>query len=149
MHFGSPAAGETVLGIKLGREVLTGFGGEFRVGHPDRRRIARLPLEVFLRLRLAGAADVEFAETRDVSARGLYFLTRAHIVPGQEVECILVLPQDLTLAPEPMFVGCHGRVLRTNERLPGQKLGVAVEVQSYDFSLAGVFFENNNATGIR
>jgi hypothetical protein len=119
------------------------------VGHPDRRKIARLPLEVFLRLRVSGADDVEFAETRDVSARGIYFLTRAQVAPGQELECILVLPQDLTLAPEPMFVGCHGRVLRTNERLPGQKLGVAVEVHSYDFSLHGIFFENNSAARLR
>jgi hypothetical protein len=116
------------------------------VGHPDRRKIARLPLEVFLRLRLAGGADVEFAETRDVSAHGLYFLTRAQVLPGQELECVLVLPQDLTLTPEPMFVGCHGKVLRINERLPGQKLGVALEVYGYDFSLPGSFFENSGAT---
>lgn len=112
------------------------------MGYPDRRKIARLPLEVFLRLRLVGGADVEFAETRDVSAHGLYFLTRARVSPGQELECILVLPQDLTLTPEPMFVGCHGKVLRINERLPGQKLGVAVEVHAYDFSPPGIFFEN-------
>jgi len=114
------------------------------LGHPDRRKIARLPLEVFLRLRISGGHDVEFAETRDVSARGLYFLTRTHVTPGQELECILVLPQDLTLSPDPIFVGCRGRVLRTNQRLPGQKLGVAVEVHSYDFSLPGSFLENES-----
>ena len=113
--------------------------------HRDRRRIARLPLEVFLRLRVSGAKAVEFAETRDVSARGIYFLTRANVTAGQELECVLVLPQDLTLSPEPLFVGCRGKVLRTNERLPGQKLGVALEVDSYDFSLPGVFFENKGA----
>jgi PilZ domain len=119
------------------------------VDHRDRRRIARLPLEVFLRLRVSGADAVEFAETRDVSARGIYFLTRANVRAGQELECVLVLPQDLTLSPEPLFVGCRGRVLRTNARLPGQKLGVAVEVDSYDFSLPGVFFEDKGAIGNR
>jgi hypothetical protein len=114
------------------------------VDHQDRRKIARLPLEVFLRLRVSGDHAVEFAETRDVSARGIYFLTRATVLAGQELECILVLPQDLTLSPEPMFVGCRGKVLRTNERLPGQKLGVAVEVDSYDFSLPGIFFEERS-----
>lgn len=113
------------------------------MSHPDRRKIARLPLEVFLRLRISGGADVEFAETRDVSAHGIYFLTRAHLVPGQELECVLVLPQDLTLAPKPLFVGCRGKVLRTNERLPGQKLGVAVEVQSFDFSTPGTVLAND------
>jgi len=117
------------------------------VDHRDRRKITRLPLEVFLRLRVSGAKAVEFAETRDVSARGIYFLTRANVTAGQELECILVLPQDLTLSPEPLFVGCRGKVLRTNERLPGQKLGVDLEVDSYDFSLPGVFFENRSSLG--
>lgn len=117
------------------------------MGHPDRRKIARLPLEVFLRLRVSGADAVEFAETRDVSARGIYFLTRANVMAGQELECILVLPKDLTLSPEPLFVGCRGKVLRTNERLPGQRLGVAVEVESYDFSLPGVLFANRSQVG--
>lgn len=106
--------------------------------HRDRRKMARLPLEVFLRLRACGGDAVDFAETRDVSARGIYFLTRANVTVGQELECILVLPQDLTLSPQPIFVGCRGKVLRTNQRLPGQKLGVAVEVESFDFSLPGI-----------
>src|SRR5262249_17334169 len=75
---------------QTGHEALTGCRGNVSLGHPDRRKIARLPLEVFLRLRISGGHDVEFAETRDVSARGLYFLTRAHVAPGQELECILV-----------------------------------------------------------
>jgi PilZ domain len=117
-----------------------------RVSHPERRKLTRLPLEVFLRLRILGADTVEFAETRDVSARGLYFHTRAQITSGQELECVLVLPSELTLAPEPLFVGCRGKVLRTNERLPGQKLGVAMEIHSYDFSLPGTL-SNINGNG--
>lgn len=78
--------------------------------------------------------DRELAETRNVSARGLYLQTYARLQPGQELECVLVLPETLTHAPAPIFVECHGRVVRINDRLPGRKLGAALEIDSYDFS---------------
>lgn len=103
------------------------------MSQPERRKLARLPLEVFARLRFRIAA-VDFAETRNVSARGIYLHTRAVLKAGQELECILVLPPELTLAPRPMFVGCHGKVMRVHQRLPGQKSGVALEISGFDFS---------------
>lgn len=97
------------------------------------RKLARLPLEIFARL-LCRIATVDFAETHNVSARGIYLHTRAVLEAGQELECILVLPPELTLAQRPMFVGCHGKVMRTHQRLPGQKSGVALEVSGSNFS---------------
>ena len=128
---------------KTSRATTRGHRGTTSLSQPERRRMTRLPLEVFLRMRVSGLKEIQYAETRDVSARGIYFFTRAQVETGQELECVLVLPEELTLAPRPMFVGCRGKVLRTNERLPGQKLGVAVEIQSYDFSLPGSFAENS------
>jgi hypothetical protein len=101
--------------------------------HQERRKLARLPLEVFVRIRDSGM-DRDLGETRNVSARGLYLDTHARLRPGQELECVLVLPEVLTHAPGPMLVGCRGRVVRINERQPGQKLGAALEIYSYDFS---------------
>ena len=77
---------------------------------------------------------MDHAETRNVSARGIYLHTRAPLVAGQDLECVLVLPQDLTRTPGPMYVGCRGKVVRVHERLPGQKLGAALEISGYDFS---------------
>jgi hypothetical protein len=105
--------------------------------HAERRKLARLPLEVFVRIQVCGAGAVGFAETRNVSARGLYFHTRSSLAAGQELECVMVLPEKLTLAPAPMLVGCRGQVVRLNPNLPGKKLGVAVEIHSYDFSWRG------------
>lgn len=99
----------------------------------ERRKLARLPLEVFVRIRIGGV-DGDLAETRDVSARGIYLHTHTRLVPGQELECVLVLPEELTHAPAPMFVECCGKVVRVTERRPGQKLGAALEVYSYDFA---------------
>ena len=99
----------------------------------ERRKPARLPLEVFVRIHASGVQR-DLAETRDISAKGLYLHTRARLSPGQELECVLVLPEELTHAPAPMLVECRGKVLRVNEQLPGQTVGAALEIYSHDFS---------------
>ena len=116
------------------------------VARPERRRMARLPLEVMMRIQIPGPDAVAFAETRDVSARGLYFYTHVEqLEPGQELECVLVLPEKLTQAGGPTFVGCRGKVLRVNRAEPGERIGVAVEVSSYDFSWHGDLLFQQNA----
>lgn len=102
--------------------------------HPERRRIARLALEVLVRFQSPGAGRAGFAETRNVSARGMYFQTQALIRAGQELECTLILPEKLTHAPGQMLVSCRGKVLRVTPPLPGKKRGVALEISGYDFS---------------
>src|SRR5262245_33874600 len=99
----------------------------------ERRKLARLPLEVLVRIRGSGV-DRALAETCNVSAQGLYLHTHARLRPGQELECVLVLPEILTHTPAPLLIECRGRVLRINERLQGQKLGAALEIYGYDFS---------------
>lgn len=101
----------------------------------ERRKLARLPLEVLLRIHLPGSEDIAFAETRDVSARGIFFYTHCErLEPGQELQCVMVLPEKLTAVPGPSLIGCRGRVLRVSRQLPQQRIGVAMEVSSYDFS---------------
>jgi PilZ domain len=104
-----------------------------RLTHPERRQLARFPLEVLVRIRIEGAEATDFAQTRNVSARGIYFYTRVQLRVGQELECILILPEKLTLASSPMLIGCRAHVLRLNKG-PDQTMGVAVEVHSCDFS---------------
>jgi PilZ domain len=108
-----------------------------RWANEERRKLARLPLEVFVRIQVCGNEAVEFAETRNVSARGLYFHTKAQLEPGQELECVLVLPEKLTQSPAPMLVGCRGKILRVTPEVVADKSGVAVEIHTYDFSWQG------------
>ncbi|HSM87419.1 MAG TPA: PilZ domain-containing protein [Candidatus Limnocylindrales bacterium] len=104
----------------------------------ERRKLARLPLEVVVRFRVPGTCAMALAETRNVSARGIYFCTGCRgLECGQELECVLVLPEKLTLSPVPMLVGCRGKVLRMQPEPPGELVGVALEIFSYDFSGAG------------
>ncbi len=102
--------------------------------HPERRRLARLPLRVVVRLRIPGADTVAFAETRDVSARGIYLYTDCPLQLGQEVECVLVLPEALTQASAPTLVACSGKILRIEPSPIREKTGIAVEISSFDFS---------------
>ena len=102
--------------------------------HPERRKLARLPLEILVRIRVQGSDQVDFAETRNVSARGIYFHTNAQLKIGQDLECVLVLLEKLTRASSPMLIGCRAKVLRLNRNQSTEIIGVAVEVYSYDFS---------------
>lgn len=101
---------------------------------PERRKIARLPLELYVRIRVPGSDWIDFAQTSNVSARGIYLRTQAQLRVGQEVECVLVLPEKLTLSPTPVLVGCRGKVLRVGPDMLGNQAGAAIEVDSYDFS---------------
>jgi PilZ domain len=102
--------------------------------YPERRKLSRLPLKVTLRVKVAESAATYFGKTSNVSAQGIFFWTEARLYPGQEVECVLVLPENLTLATEPFLVGCKGTVLRVSEERPEGMVGVAMEVNGYDFS---------------
>jgi hypothetical protein len=102
----------------------------------ERRRMARLALEVLVRIAVPGGGAQFFAETRNVSAQGIYFWTqRTGLEIGQELECVLVLPEKLTLASKPSFVNCQGKILRLTPHPDDNSFGVAMEVSSFDFSV--------------
>jgi hypothetical protein len=101
----------------------------------ERRKMPRLPMEVLVRIKLPGTSSEIFGETRNVSAGGIYFLTSSdRFETGQELECLLILPEKLTMAPAPIPVTVHGKVLRIRRALSDERCGVALEVSGYDFS---------------
>lgn len=68
--------------------------------------------------------------TRDVSFRGLYFLSEADFVPGTPLEFVLTLPREITLAGD-VNIRCFAEVVRT-EPGNGQR-GVAARIDRYEF----------------
>ena len=78
--------------------------------------------------------EILFGQTFNVSAQGIFFRTNERLNLGQDVDCVLVLPENLTLAAQPTLVGCKGKVVRVNESMLGDAVGIAIEVNSYDFS---------------
>src|SRR5262249_23095340 len=107
------------------------------LAYSERRRLARFPLELLVRIQVAGTETVAFALTRNVSARGMYFCTRTPLPIGQKLECTVVLPEKLKSAASAILIACQAQVLRLNTDLPNQGIGVAVELHSVDFSLPG------------
>jgi hypothetical protein len=82
-------------------------------------------------LRKAGAKSGEIpAETRDVSFRGLYFMTDSGVEVGSQIEFVLTLPKQITLATD-VHIHCTGLVVRV-EPLDG-RTGVAAQIERYEF----------------
>ncbi len=122
------------LHVIRAKAMLIGFGKRPLPNKSERRRLSRLPVAVMLRLRVSETHEIDLAQTHDVSAQGIFFHTSARIEPGQHVDAVLVFPEELTSMAEPAFVSCRGTVLRVNEEVSSGKRGVAMEVNSYDFS---------------
>lgn len=71
------------------------------------------------------------AETRDVSAQGVFFYTGSTVSEGTKVEFTLTLPPEITLT-DSIRVRCRGRVVRINNEEP-PRVGVAAIIEQYDF----------------
>jgi hypothetical protein len=71
------------------------------------------------------------AETRDLSAQGVFFYTGTGVSQGSKVEFTLTLPPEITLT-EAIRVRCRGRVIRVDQERQHQT-GIAAIIEQYDF----------------
>ena len=94
----------------------------------SRRFIMSLPLTV----RSNGPAGTveRSAQTRDISFRGLYFLTEAKYEPGNPIEFVLTLPREITQSGD-VNIRCFGQVVRVE--VNDSKSGVAARIERYEF----------------
>jgi hypothetical protein len=101
----------------------------------ERRTTRRytMALPVTIRTTGRGSGDQRCGKTRDVSFRGLYFMTDADCDPGSEIEFILTLPKEITLAND-VNIHCFGRVVRVETQEAGR--GVAARIDRYEFMQA-------------
>jgi hypothetical protein len=93
------------------------------------RRFA-LKLPVSIRCENGEIKEVP-AETRDVSAQGVFFYAGSRLAKGSKVEFTLTLPPEITLT-ESIRVRCRGRIVRIDEARP-QQTGIAAIIDQYDF----------------
>ncbi len=98
----------------------------------ERRATRRFTMMLPVKVRLPESGDEaeRAGETRDVSYRGLYFLTEGSVVPGSAIEFVLTLPQQITLAGD-VHIRCYARVLRVEPR--NSRCGVAARIDRYEF----------------
>ena len=94
-----------------------------------RRFSLRLPVSV--KFANGGVPEVS-AETRDVSARGVFFYMDSKVTEGSPIEFTLTLPPEITLT-ESIRVRCKGRVVRVDQGAPGSQVGIGAVIDQYDF----------------
>jgi hypothetical protein len=102
----------------------------------DRRMAHRYDLSLPLHVRLPinrdpGPPD---GQTRNISTRGVYFMSRKEFAPGTEVDFTLTLPAEITRGTE-VFVRVHGHVVRVDKRRDEdhETIGVAALIERYEF----------------
>ena len=71
------------------------------------------------------------ANTRDVSYRGLYFLSETKFDVGSPIEFVLTLPQKISASGE-VDIRCSGQVVRVEVGTNGT-MGVAAKIERYEF----------------
>lgn len=96
----------------------------------DRRSRERVVATLPVRVRGTTVNPELSAQTRDVSANGIFLYTNSRMAEGSEVELVLILPPELA-SGEKCWVCCHARVLRV-ERGPGTNFGIAAEIRRMD-----------------
>ena len=69
---------------------------------------------------------------QDLSGRGIFFYAETALPEGAVVELTFTMPSEITLA-ENMPVRCRGRVLRVSASPAGQRNGIAVRLDSYQY----------------
>ncbi len=98
----------------------------------DRREARRFVMTLPVRVLAHDANSPELrASTRDVSYRGLYFLTEARFEDGSEIDFILTLPQQMIAAGD-VNIRCHGKVVRI-EPTDNGRTGIAARIDRYEF----------------
>jgi len=94
----------------------------------ERRAGTRIKTRVPTRVRTA-TGNNHTAQTRDVSANGVFLYTNTKMEKGTDVELVLILPPELT-SGEKCWVCCQATVIRVEEK--GSDYGVAAQIRRMD-----------------
>jgi len=98
----------------------------------DRREARRFTMSLPLRVMGREPSDASLeAQTRDVSYRGLFFLTDTKFDIGNEIEFVLTLPQQMISSGD-VNIHCHGEIVRVEQSANGHA-GVAAKIDRYEF----------------
>ncbi len=87
----------------------------------ERRNARRYDLSLPIIVRIpAELTDLQEGKTRDISTRGLYFVTEQDLQAGSELDITLTLPAEITHGSE-VFVRAAGKVVRVEPRTEGRE----------------------------
>ena len=94
----------------------------------ERRAGRRIATRVPTLVRTSAGTELT-AQTRDVSANGIFLYTKSTMEKGSEVELVLILPPELT-SGEKCWVCCQATIVRVQEE--GAEFGVAAQIRRMD-----------------
>jgi hypothetical protein len=102
------------------------------VSSSERRTSRRFSMNLPMKVRVPAeeGTSAQDVHTRDVSFRGLYFVFDANIQAGSEIEFVLTLPKEITLAGD-VHIRCLGSVVRVDDL--GGRHGIAARIERYEF----------------
>ena len=96
----------------------------------ERRGAQRFEVHLPLAIHFEGRTVPGF--TQALSGRGVFFYAEMTLPEGAVVELTFTMPSEITLA-ESMPVRCRGRVLRASVPQTGQRNGIAVQFDAYEY----------------
>jgi len=98
----------------------------------ERREARRYTMNLPMRVLSREAQSYELsARTRDVSYRGLYFLTDTEFQVGVEIDFVLTLPQQVPQSGH-VDIRCRGQIVRVEASSNGST-GIAARIERYEF----------------
>ncbi len=104
-------------------------------GSRERRAARRydLSLPIVVRVVPQKRSEPSHGRIRDISARGIYFITNEEFTPGAELEFTVALPVGITQGTE-VSMHAHSRVLRAEERREDDTMhtGVAAVIEGIE-----------------
>jgi hypothetical protein len=98
----------------------------------ERRAAQRFEYQIPVTLKIGGQEREEQGCTQNLSARGAFFYTDCSIAEGATIEITVLMPAEITLA-ESMRVRCRGRVLRVIHAEGNSRIGVAAQLEGYEY----------------
>jgi c-di-GMP-binding flagellar brake protein YcgR len=94
----------------------------------ERRSQKRIPARIPVSIRSSSDRAAQ-AETRDISASGIFLYTTKRLAEGSALEMVLMLPAELTQG-EKRWICCQAEVIRVEGS--GERFGVAAAIRNMD-----------------
>jgi hypothetical protein len=112
---------------KLRKNKMTGQNG--------RQRFARLEVRWTVQIFESSERPAISSETDNVSSDGFYFRARERFSPGEELECLILIPTfDPSITNNSLDLRCRVRVMAVEVLDDSKGFGVECHIENYSFS---------------
>jgi hypothetical protein len=128
----TPARGSAILLLNFWRHFSSPLEFTMVESQQEKRAVRRFALHVPVTVNRNGSGQIEAADIRDVSARGICFYLDSAVAQGAAIGFTLTLPPEITLT-ESIRVQCKGHVVRVEDNSEKGKVTVAAVIEEYEF----------------